>query len=599
MPDDAGTFERVAEQLAGLLEPVTALLDEENVLDTLAELGVAFPEELLDDPAITAARETITGAAEQLVALAGELTAAIDADDVRGMTATAVQVVAQCVRLVAAFGDLATALSAAGPALPGVTAAQVADLVADLPRKLLDLLLLEVLELSPPVAAVLTVFGVVERAFVPGEVTDPTRPDFDRVTVRLDRLLTAVTDPVGHLADLYGWGGAAFDALALLTALETALARLGLPVLLRPPDGAVPPVLEAFAVDVRPTADAAGLRVEVVLPGSLDLTTTFPVSPPTWTADVRVAGTAVAGTAAELRPPLTVAVTPPAGAVDLTATVALHARPDEPFVVLGQAGGSRLEFRTLSLEGGIVLHADTGGTATATPTAEGGITGGRLVLDASGGDGFLTTLLGGGRVDSTFDVGFAFAPDTGLRFSGSGGIEIQLPVHVQLGPLEVQAVYVVGRVEGAAVPVELSAALAARLGVLDATVDRIGVIATLGFPPGGGNLGPADLALRLQAAQRRRACRSTPAWSRAAATCSSTPTAASTPARWSSTFADFLALKAIGLITTRMPDGSPGLLAAGHHHRGVRHRHPARLRLHAARRRRPARPQPHDATSSR
>ena len=43
-----------------------------------------------------------------------------------------------------------------------------------------------------------------------------------------------------------------------------------------------------------------------------------------------------------------------------------------------------------------------------------------------------------------------------------------------------------------------------------------------------------------------------------------------------------------------MPDGSQGLLAADHHHRRVRHRHPARLRLHAARRRRPARPQPHD-----
>ena len=43
-----------------------------------------------------------------------------------------------------------------------------------------------------------------------------------------------------------------------------------------------------------------------------------------------------------------------------------------------------------------------------------------------------------------------------------------------------------------------------------------------------------------------------------------------------------------------MPDGSHGLLAADHHHGRVRHRDPARLRLHADRRRRPARAQPHD-----
>ena len=53
-------------------------------------------------------------------------------------------------------------------------------------------------------------------------------------------------------------------------------------------------------------------------------------------------------------------------------------------------------------------------------------------------------------------------------------------------------------------------------------------------------------------------------------------------------FAEFLSIKAIGLITTRMPDGSKGfsLLIVMSVEFGAGH--PARLRLHAARRRRPA-----------
>ena len=127
-----------------------------------------------------------------------------------------------------------------------------------------------------------------------------------------------------------------------------------------------------------------------------------------------------------------------------------------------------------------------------------------------------------------------------------------------------------------------------------ASVDRIGRSSPdVSFPAGRRQPRPGRPRLRLQAAQRRRPVGRRRRRQGRRLPRSSTSTAASTRARSSSTFADFLSLKAIGLITTRMPDGSPGLLAADHHHRRVRHRHPARLRLHAARRRRPARAQPH------
>jgi len=555
--DQAGTFERLAEQLAAAVEPVAALVSDEEVLDTFASLGVLFPEDLLTEPTVTAARQTVTGAAEALGPLVTELADAIAAEDTGRMVLAGAMVVGQAVALIDSLDALVDALQTAGPTLPGIDPAQVTELVSDMPQKLVDLLVLQVLELQPAVAAVATVLGVVERIFHPGDPADDTRPDYDHVRVHLDRLLPAVTDPVGHLSDLYQWGQAGFDAEALLSAVETALARLGFPVLLRPAAGTEPVVLEAFAVDVRPSTPGPGLRVDVVLPGSLDRTFTFPVSPPTWNAEVTTRGTLVAGTSAEVAAPFELEVTTPTVDVDGEVTVSLVADPEEPFVVLGEAGGTRLEFQRFELGGGVAFAAGTSSGGTATPTAKGGISGGRLVVDASQGDGFLTTILGGGRIESTFDVGFSFAPDTGLRFDGSGSLEIQVPVHVEIGPVEVSAIYLVGRIEGATVPLELSAAFGADLGVLQASVDRLGVVATLGFPDGGGNLGPAQLDFAFKPPNGIGLAVDAGVVKGGGYLYIDTERGEYAGAL-ELTFADFLSLKAIGIITTRMPDGSEG-----------------------------------------
>jgi hypothetical protein len=557
MPDQAGTLERLAEQLAAVLAPVAGLLSDDQVLDTLAELGVQFPDELLTEPTIGAARQTITAAAEQLGPLTAELAAAIEAQQVARMAAAGLAVVAQCTRLIASFADLVTALQNAGPTLPGISPAQVAELVTDLPRKLLDLLLLSVLDLSPAVGAAMTILGVVQREFDAGDPTDPTKPAHDRITLHLDRLLPALTNPVRQLTDLYQWGQPGFDVLALFTALETALARLGLPVLLRPAGGGEPAVLEAFAVDLRASASGPGLHVDIVMPATVDRAFTFGVSPPTWTADVRARGTIRIGTSGDVRPPLSISLTPPTGSFDGAVTVDLHARPAEPFVVLGQAGGSRLEFGQLAIGGGASFAVDGAGTATASPIADGGITGGRLVIDASQGDGFLTTLLGGGRIESTFDVGFGYAADTGLRFHGSGTLEIQIPVHVQLGPIDIQSIYLVARLGERTVPIELSAGFSAKLGPLQASVDRLGAIADLGFPAGGGNLGPASLAFRFKPPNGVGLAVDAGVVKGGGYLYIDTDRGEYAGAL-ELTFAEFLSLKAIGIITTRMPDGSPG-----------------------------------------
>ncbi|MFB9237865.1 DUF6603 domain-containing protein [Plantactinospora siamensis] len=555
MAEQAGTIELVALELAQLLGRLAGKLTDDEVLDTLEELGVRFPDQLLTDPAITAARTTITTVTGQLDELVKNLTTAIDGGDTASVVGASLALVTQLGRITAAIPELAAALQSRGPTLPGITAAMVNDLVTDLPRKLTDLLLADLLQLTPGGAAILTLLGVLERTFVAGDPGNPALPPHEKVSVHLDRLVPALTDPVGHLRALYGWGAGTFDAARLLTALETALARLGLPVLLVP--GAAPE-LQAFAVTVRPTADGAGLDVSLALTATASAGFDVPVSPPNWTAHVGLAGGLAAETHGTLRPPLDIALSPPSGTLTGEVTVALTRAAAEPFVLLGQAGGSRLEFAGLRLDGALRLALDpTSGQFRAAPEASGEITGGRLVIDLSGGDGFIATVTGGGRIESEFGVGFAFTPETGLRFHGSGGLEIAVPVHVEVGPAEITTLYLAARPTGGAVPVELSAGMSARLGPVSAAVDRIGVVADLGFPSGGGNLGPANIGFAFKP-PNGVGLSVDAGLVVGGGYLFADPDRGEYAGALELEFADFLALKAIGLISTRMPDGSPG-----------------------------------------
>ena len=351
--------------------------------------------------------------------------------------------------------------------------------------------------------------------------------------MHLDRLVPAITDPVNHLNSLYGWGTPTFDAGRLLGRARVGARRSGASPCCscrprRPPRRrcSSSPSTSSPPPTARASRSASCCRGDGI--GAFD----FPLSPPTWSAHVALTGKLPPETGGDIRPPLDITLRPPSGTLQAGLTVGVKAEPPEPFLLFGAAGGTRLEFASAQLDAGVVTTFDTTtGAATAAPTMDGEIRGGKLVIDAKGGDGFISTLLSGVHIETEFGVGFSFAPETGLRFHGSGALEIQVPVHVEIGPVELEAVYLRATLDGSTVPIELSAGFGAHLGPLQASVDRMGLLATLSFPAGGGNLGPADLGLRLQAADRRRPGHQRRPWSPAAGSSASTRRPASTPAR--------------------------------------------------------------------
>jgi hypothetical protein len=160
-------------------------------------------------------------------------------------------------------------------------------------------------------------------------------------------------------------------------------------------------------------------------------------------------------------------------------------------------------------------------------------------------------------MESNFEVGLTFDPATGFRFQGSGTLEIQIPVHVQLGPVELQSVYLIAQLAGASVPLELSAGLKADLGPLKASVDRLGVLVDLGFPPGGGNLGPAELSFAFKPPNGVGLVLDAGVIKGGGFLYIDVERGEYAGAL-ELTFSEVIALHAIGLITTKMPDGSKG-----------------------------------------
>jgi hypothetical protein len=176
--------------------------------------------------------------------------------------------------------------------------------------------------------------------------------------------------------------------------------------------------------------------------------------------------------------------------------IAQGADASHPIIIVGQTGGSRLQTDSFTFGMGVKITWDSGsGTATAEPTVQIAIKGGKVVIDMSNADGFLATVLSGVHVEAGFDLGISWAPDTGIHITGGAQLEIDLPLHLTLGPITLPTLYLVAGASSSGLPIEISAALGLTLGPIQASVDRVGVKGLITFPDHGGNLGPANLAI--------------------------------------------------------------------------------------------------------
>ncbi len=559
----AGVLEALVGIVGDALSPLVTRLQGDQAEQLLDQLGMRLPPAMLSSGAIPQRIQQSAHVCMQLPAAVQALSDAIAASDDGAMLNAALQLGLRIGEAGTTFAQLGTAIDAAIQSAAGLTPAQKARLgeaATQLPERLLHLSLITwVEERQPNLKGALTLVGLFDDEPVAGDPTDLSLPPFRLQRVRFDRLTPLFSDPSQHLANLYGFGEPSFDGLELFKRLKQMVDRPDAETLLIKAPGQSA-VLEAFMFRMATTPDAIpGLSLRLRIPAEKSLEVAIPIGGP-WSVTASSTSRFEGGIEFLLHPQNGLRIEPPTAAASVDAAFGLKAENSDgsPMILIGQAGGSRLELKRFSGRMPLRLSATSG---TPSPNfalgAELELAEGKVVIDASESDGFIAQILSGVRVESRFDLGAFYDTEEGLRFTGSATIEIAIPTHLELGPLTISSVYLIGGFVAGAIPIEFSADLGVRLGPLAASVNRLGAAAMITFPPEGGNAGisqidvnfkpPNGVGLSVDAGVVKGGGYLYFDFDRE-----------EYAGALELVFSGFLTLKAIGLITTKMPDGSKG-----------------------------------------
>ena len=382
----------------------------------------------------------------------------------------------------------------------------------------------------PTLGNALMLTGIIELTDEPAA---GNRPAYLRRSFNFQRLEDLLTDPAGLFESLYGWGTDELDGNKLLVRVQSVLNALGVPAGLgiasrstaEKLDGAAPssvaPLRRRLDIPVY-SKRKGGVRVRVaiaVIP--LDKVSDPPVRLPGFAIlpdlqgglrlDIQLAPRVVlrldgsldveGGIGLYLRPKLDpevfIGFDDPAGlsAVSGEALVRLNygGADQTPVFRQGPPEGSRIEIQSVGLSAGITAGTDH----TLEVFFKAALSGGLIAFETDDADSFLGRLLPPEGLLSPFDLAVGFSNERGVYVDGSGGLELTVPVHLTLGPLELESIYIALFLTiGDAVELEgkVGITASAELGPLAATVQRVGLRVNARFPEDArGNLGPVDL----------------------------------------------------------------------------------------------------------
>ncbi len=458
----------------------------------------------------------------------------------------------------------------------------------EVPLALANLLLARLLEVElPGLYGTLRLLGIIE--LTPEVPVGPNRIPYIKLAFRWDRLPKVIGNPAELMQETYRWdvAGQPFDHEKLSIALLDFFRGLGFPARDRglgpalsgryyaPGNLALAAVREvAVPFFLSASADWSsyvelGLVVAPIPPkGALDQAPVGVVLTPL-AAGTFVAGTDVPGSplalvlkggldlegviGAEIRPAgLDFFVD--AGQATLDAEVGLRGSPPTPWTPIGDPDGFRIEITGVEFAVGlrgqlqdpeVTVRAGTGGGTFA------------VVIQMGGGDGFLGKVMGSAPLRIEFGANVLWSSRTGFHFEGGGGLEFTLPLHLDLSIIVIDQLAI--RLRGSNEGIKLEAGVNAKalLGPLTAVVEDVGLALKLNFSGADGGLGPLDVAIGFKPPKGVGLAIDAGAVKGGGYLYFDFEKEEYAGALELS-IANFLTLTAIGLVTTRMPDGSKG-----------------------------------------
>lgn len=498
------TTARAAIALREFITPLYVRLSSLEGIESLVDrYGWRGP---LDEPAYEKIQSSLS-----IITAIRDLVTAVDAlpDDLDDISATAAADIAM--RTLAVLGALNELVP---PAIADLGEPyKRAELWESLAEHILDDLLAEYLRVHyPPIYLVLRVWGAIryEHETPAGD----HRQAYRRTQLDWDRVLGMIEEPLATLKNAYHWDdpAAPFDHAAALAVLADVLRAVHVPAKLLLPAVETP---EPFAPGPGrvPRLDVAGLRAilreGVSLHDILFHRIGFDVFPASTAADAPPSGLVlrpVAEGGASMQLTLGKRFTL---RWDVAASVAeafgIAIFPDRVDIIGGDAAfGAKIELSTrddgwLYLVGGedrahIALSGLTLGLAIKGTTSDAEVvarlatlatatgTGCRVSIPLADADGFVREVVDRNAIELKFAPEVLWSSKDGILFNGAPKLDIRLPAHIALGPVTIDHLRVsLGRSDGTppGVALAVETGISAHIGPLDVLLEGLGVAATV------------------------------------------------------------------------------------------------------------------------
>jgi hypothetical protein len=190
--------------------------------------------------------------------------------------------------------------------------------------------------------------------------------------------------------------------------------------------------------------------------------------------------------------------------VQLTAAAAAEARfglalkvsePGSKILLIGDVGASRFEIAGTELALGLDLSTE----GDPEFNVEVRLDEGAIIVAPGAGDGFLNKVLPPDGFTAAFSFLLGWSSKDGFYFSGSIGLEVTIPVQLKIGPIEIQSIYLSATLvipgntadpdvepedpDDMEIQVVLAITASLEIGPIAAAVEEIGVIVTTPLPP--------------------------------------------------------------------------------------------------------------------
>jgi hypothetical protein len=563
-------------EVAQLLYPLKSLRTPESILNMLKRVGYDVPGGELAN-SFSAALSTTDDVIEAAKTL---IEAETDSDK-------AAAIIPLLVAVKSAFAEFLK-LEASIKSAPGLAQDFIDNApLNELPKRLLNYLIVQNLSRRyPRIYGILFLMGVLEEQMLE-EDSSIFQPVCRLQVIRWERLPKYLSGPGDIFDEIYQWktdfksddflpraeyfiramtipGGLYKQSDTVKTALgntTTGLTEIRIPVFAK---GTYPETFAQFGLNITPAEAQSGKKKGLALLAYFNGTTEFDFElNEAWEAVFKTTVNIDAGLGLIIRPPFTLDVlqnlfTSPLSAGTLDASLTIQQKKDsnnevEEIYLFGDKESTHLSVSEISTR-----FFGSSNASRQDAGAELEIKNIQLLLTTGEGDSFISKIMPAAGIDATFSAGIGFSLLNGIYFKGSAGIEILLPVHIQLGPIEITGINIVAKPSDGEIPIEISSTIKADLGPIQIVVENIGLTSTITFPSGGGgNLGPLDIALGFKPPNGLGL---------------SINAGAVIGGGYlffdyekeeyagvlELTIAGFISAKAIGLITTRMPDGSEG-----------------------------------------